>query len=497
MPPKKKLRPGGPPPRILSDSESEQYVSQPSQASQILSTKNRLMDMFSSQEPSRNERSSMFEEDDGFVYQRTASNGKKKQLSTPLSGLKQAIANFSSDDDSSHLEDILVTRGKPNGGKKYSKTAPKRAGGDPGKKTTSRAPKKRAAPAKRGPGRPKKSAVASAKGQAVSLLLSLPIRGTSEAPKTTGTAHKDTFSSDEYVEQVSHHTIELADEPVQKEDFRRRLLFYNRGKRVLSIGNGFEAGPHQDVEPEDYYKVLDQSMLEPNRMRQLLIWCLRKRLENDKQTVHLSAEDQTAANIAKVVKEETVAALIKGDISTSWYSQPEVRPSRVLLPNRLNQTNRENVKLFRRKLAQLRRDQKEWHAAYAAANAPVTQLTVAPASEAQIAAYVGDRTGDYGRIVDASVAERIMHNHTSVTQAAPAQLETACDNLYHTLYRLAQARALVERIRRDKLATQVALLARKYAVRTQPSAAHSQPLGVSTLDLLRGITRVEFPDSET
>lgn len=495
MPPKKKPRKVAPPPRILSDSESDQYVSQPSQASQILGNKNRLMDMLSSQEPSQIARNSLFEEDDGFVYQRSASNGKKKQLSTPLSGLHQAIANFSSDDDSSQLDDVLVIKGRIGGAKGRTKAPQKKSDDVSAKKTNSRGPKKRSVAAKKTLTGTKNASATSVKNQA-SLLLSLPIRGTSRPSGTASTAHKDTFSSDDYVEQVSHHTIELADETIPKEDFRRRLLFYNRGKRVLSIGNGFEAGPHQDVEPEDYYKVMDQSALDPHRMRQLLIWCFRKRLESDKKTVHLSAEDQTAANIAKVVKEETVAALIKGDISTTWYSQAEVRPSQVLLPNRLNQANRENVELFRRKLAQLRRDQKAWHAAYAAASAPVTQLAVSAASESQIAAYVGDKRPDYEPIVNASLEQHIAHNYASITQAAPEQVESACDNLHHSLYRLARARALVERLRRDKLAGQVAQAARKYAVRAQVHATHAPSLGISTRELLRGITRIEFPETD-
>lgn len=47
-----------------------------------------------------------------------------------------------------------------------------------------------------------------------------------------------------------------------------------RGRRASSlIENGHSAIPHREVDASEFYKHIEDGMLEPRRMRQLLTWC--------------------------------------------------------------------------------------------------------------------------------------------------------------------------------------------------------------------------------
>ena len=64
-----------------------------------------------------------------------------------------------------------------------------------------------------------------------------------------------------------------------------------------------------DVPTSDYYKLLDTSLPEPHRMKQLLIWSFKKKLDQEEKLSRSKSksettEDQTIINIAKVIKEE-------------------------------------------------------------------------------------------------------------------------------------------------------------------------------------------------
>jgi kinetochore protein Mis13/DSN1 len=79
-----------------------------------------------------------------------------------------------------------------------------------------------------------------------------------------------------------------------------------RGNRTSSIGNGFEgiipayqitlALPHPDVAYEDFHKHIKVDFPEPVRMKQLLAWCARRALDEQK-TKYAATESSNAAAI--------------------------------------------------------------------------------------------------------------------------------------------------------------------------------------------------------
>uniref|UniRef100_A0A060T554 ARAD1C03146p n=1 Tax=Blastobotrys adeninivorans TaxID=409370 RepID=A0A060T554_BLAAD len=152
----------------------------------------------------------------------------------------------------------------------------------------------------------------------------------------------------------------------------RRSSLGNRGKRLSSIGNGFVADPHGDVDPRYFYKHLDAEAPEPHRMKQVLLWCGRRAMDDTnemlrkmRERARKQTEDEiTALNIAKVIQEEIIRDLVEGKITTSWWNKPDDYSERVseqrLKPNIRNITNAENLKAFETKLQDLEKEQATW-----------------------------------------------------------------------------------------------------------------------------------------
>lgn len=303
--------------------------------------------------------------------------------------------------------------------------------------------------------------------------------------------------SDDYVEQVSHHTLELAapEPPAPGATTARRASYSNRGKRMLSVGNGYEAKPHSEVPEAEYYKVLDPDMPEPSRMRQLLVWCFRKKLERDGDT---GSGSDTARGISKIINQELLADLVDGDISTSWYSRGAtdgvpVVGKRIVRPNPLNEANRESLEVFLRKLRQLEQEHATWHRAFDHSVQPLNLLAVNAHAEptGALAAYLDkpDTRSMVEEVLQERMVKQMERSQRAVQTAVEEDIGPAVDRLYHVLHRMKQAVELVERLGRERLSSQVAHVVRRYMDRAH--AVADKPL--LNKELLRGILRLDAP----
>lgn len=303
--------------------------------------------------------------------------------------------------------------------------------------------------------------------------------------------------SDSYVEQVSHHTLDLAQaEPTGAT--ARRSSYSNRGKRVLSIGNGYEAKPHSEVPEAEYYKVLDPDMPEPSRMRQLLVWCFRKKLERDGDAADSSVSD-TARGISKIINQELLADLVNGDISTSWYSRgtaaegAPVLGKRIVRPNPLNEANKESLEVFLRKLRQLEQEHATWHRAFDRSVYPLNLVAVnadVPAGALEGYLAKSDARGMVEDVLRERMVQQMERSQQAVQTAVDTLLGPAVDRLYHVLHRMKQAVEVVERLGRERLSSQVAHVVRRYMDRAH--AVADVPL--RSKELLRGILRLDAPN---
>lgn len=489
------------------DDEYSQSQSQTksSQSQSILGRPNTLINLLSQDTASARPKApiildddtTQFEEDDGFRYKRSQDQNsplppKKtprrketngKSVSTPISRLKQDTASLNVD-----VDEII----------QFEAIEPQR---------TTRSKSKQASKSTSGPKKATRKSSRTNPKQAVNksstIRLSSPIR----SPPFTNVYDS---SSDDYHEQVSHHTIELVDSDTKKRSLaltsgpnKRRASYNNRGKRVLSIGNGFVGEPHDNIDPQDYYKFLNSSMPDPNRMRQLLIWCFKKALQNKGKS------SETVRGITKVITDEFLEGLTNGKISTSWYNRQEAEPiERPILPNPLNETNEESIILFEEKLVQIRKEKQQWENTYKRAIRPIEGLQIGDTDSIQTLGkylkrqFSDNKDGvDYNSsVIDKSLIGKVEKCWTHVQQKVPQELESNVDRLYSASYQMSQAQELVEKLKTDRINEKVSSLVRRFLARTDPQnftnadSKTTWPLPkrqITTQELLRGISRVE------
>lgn len=438
-----------------STPKSSRGSSQLSQS--IFGRSNRLDDMFS-QEPEPQKRKP-FEEDEGFFYKRTKLKGKKAKVSTPVSKLNQALDGLSDDSDEVYTVDV------------------------------------------------KKRKLELSDSQTMKLLS--PIR-----PRYEGTYKEPSVSSDEYVEQVSHHKLDLTggssdlevSKPRKKID--RRASYQNRGKRILSIGNGLVGLPHEDVAERDYYKLLDTSLPEPHRMKQLLIWCLNKKLQQEEDEP--VKDDPTIRNIAKVIKEEVLKDLRDGTVNTSWYSKPdtfdegEIASKEIVLPNPLNITTKNNIKHFSKQLTKLKREKDQWKDLFkrnmTKLNKDLVDIKTYEVDKDQLTQYVKDKP--MSLVVNEEIIQKMEAIKEEITDKFLDNIESSVDRLFNTTNKVIKASELIERYKTQKLDPKVSEITKRYINKgyLEESASKGDalwplpPKALGMKEVLQGIMKMDQTD---
>lgn len=147
----------------------------------------------------------------------------------------------------------------------------------------------------------------------------------------------------------------------------------NRGRRISSLGNGFEGEPHADVDAQNFYKHFEPSLPEPHKARLLLTWSGKRAMMNHKKRMvresapqGLSETDETTARrIVRVIMEDIIRDMKDGKVNTSWYNRPEPdgddkSKSLFTKPNAQNIANAEKLALFKKRLAAQQAEIKEW-----------------------------------------------------------------------------------------------------------------------------------------
>ncbi|KAM9929322.1 hypothetical protein OXX59_001252 [Metschnikowia pulcherrima] len=307
---------------------------------------------------------------------------------------------------------------------------------------------------------------------------------------------------DSYLEQVSHHLLDLtADSDILPAN-NRRSSYNNRGKRGSSIGNGFVAKPHSEVPEKDYYKLLDPSMSEPNRMRQLLSWSFRKSISTEKsEDSDASGETRTAEGVAKAIELELLDDLMNGAIATSWYSLNEdtqggdlVPGTTIVRPNPLNETNKESIEVFYNKLDSLRTEKVELLNAFESGVKSVEGLRLNQDSitEQALREYLRENQSTASTLENALDELSYQEIRSSLQQAisdAEANLELKVDKLHQVSHALSRQSGLVSRVSYSSVEPALSSLVREYKHRNDE---RPEP---STLDLLRGISRIDSAQS--
>lgn len=286
-----------------------------------------------------------------------------------------------------------------------------------------------------------------------------------------------------------------------------------RGKRASSIGNGFQSLPHPDIPASEFYKHISEELPDPVRMKQLLAWCARRSIDESKTrpSLHGAETDEQiqAANIARTIEEEVLKDLIENKITTSWYHQPD-HPLATLekRPHPQNVNNSAKIKEMEERIAQLKAEEVIW------SDLLVKHTQQQRALHAQEDTVQGQISGiqsepeerfakNYEQAVDLDLlpAQEAEFVHSLSTRSAAqfdnshgsedwlldaeSNLEFNVDTLLHSLHQQKQYLKQVE----GTSAKLLEAAAQKLAAAERKGAEQSQSQGISTIDVLRQISR--------
>ncbi|KAI8619821.1 Mis12-Mtw1 protein family-domain-containing protein [Chytriomyces sp. MP71] len=154
-----------------------------------------------------------------------------------------------------------------------------------------------------------------------------------------------------------------------------------RGSRISSSSTGIAKDlPHPDISPSEYYCHVDQELMEPLKMRQILIWCA-KRVKEDRLKQAGGKCDPTMLKMYDSV----IEGLINRSIDTSWYNiddaSVDVSSSSLtavdpptLLPHPENMANLARKAECEAEIEALLAEERAWHTLMAERRIPLDAL---------------------------------------------------------------------------------------------------------------------------
>ncbi|ODQ52766.1 hypothetical protein SAICODRAFT_30561 [Saitoella complicata NRRL Y-17804] len=281
--------------------------------------------------------------------------------------------------------------------------------------------------------------------------------------------------------------LPLSDTPVirknqdlRQQGGRRRSSLGMRGKRASSMGNGFVALPHPEIPYEDFHKHISVDLPEPLRMKQLLAWCSRRAL--DEQKAKERPADSSSGAIARAIAEEVLKDLIDNKINTSWYSREDDAATISPIKKKPHPTNIENLRKIKeceQKLARLKGEQQAW--ATLVPDQPSDHPQAAPAEreihpvDAEEAEFLASL--DAQQATDAEMRKWL--------GTAESELEFQVDRFFHSLHSIKMFGETADGYG-GRLLQQAAEALDK---RDQKAKKAVGTMGVDTMDVLRSVAR--------
>ncbi|GJN79009.1 hypothetical protein PLIIFM63780_002520 [Purpureocillium lilacinum] len=139
----------------------------------------------------------------------------------------------------------------------------------------------------------------------------------------------------------------------KKGNSNRRSSLGSRGRRASSlIESGQSAIPHREVDPTEFYKHIEADLVEPRRMKQLLMWCGERALSAKPP---LGTKNADAILGARAIQDQILKDFASRSEFSDWFTRDDVesRAKVVLKPNPRNLEMDEKLALRREKEAWL------------------------------------------------------------------------------------------------------------------------------------------------
>ncbi|KAJ1334390.1 hypothetical protein BSLG_007545 [Batrachochytrium salamandrivorans] len=245
---------------------------------------------------------------------------------------------------------------------------------------------------------------------------------------------------------------------------RRRSSMGMRGKRVSSFNSNTFGMPHETIASEEYYRLLDAEQSDPVRMRQLLVWCAHKAM-NDIPN-RLSNGSASTDLLVREIQTEIISALHQRKINISWYQRP-VDSSEVSndsssqsksgkLPHPANLDHASNIALFHKQQEAYKQEEEHWklvisrhnkeHEILKAADAQNAIISynisdilpfLTPRYESVVKSKLSNELADFSREMSSDMLLNVHHLQDTVhrCQIASESLGESCESTYARMLR--------------------------------------------------------------
>ncbi|KAB5572647.1 Mis12-Mtw1 protein family-domain-containing protein [Coniochaeta sp. 2T2.1] len=223
---------------------------------------------------------------------------------------------------------------------------------------------------------------------------------TTEEPQPARTSREPGTPAPEEGDSLqSHHAegqkiaLPFSDTPVQNrnKDFRkkggnsqRRSSLGMRGRRASSlIDNGHSAIPHKEVDASEFYKHIEEGMLEVRRMKQLLVWCGERALSE--KPPH-GSRGTNGLLAARAMQDLLLKDLSNKPELSDWFGRESVpKPPAILKPNPRNIEHDAKIAELEAKVKRLQEEKKAWKAlTKPIEDVPPLQLTISESDPTKI-----------------------------------------------------------------------------------------------------------------
>ncbi|KAH7113871.1 kinetochore protein-like protein Mis13 [Dendryphion nanum] len=145
-------------------------------------------------------------------------------------------------------------------------------------------------------------------------------------------------------------------------DGQRRSSAGLRGRRASSlIESGLSnALPHSEIEVREFYKYIEQSVMEPRRMKQLLTWCGSRALPEKPSG---NVKDVNAIMAARAIQQELIDDFANKPELSDWFSREDTAPTKVTKkPNPVNERNQALLEEMEAEVKRLEEEKAAWEA---------------------------------------------------------------------------------------------------------------------------------------
>lgn len=133
-----------------------------------------------------------------------------------------------------------------------------------------------------------------------------------------------------------------------------------RGRRASSLidSGTSNAVPHAEVPTEDFYKLIEQSLPEPRRMKQLLTWCGTRALP-DKPSGEV--KDLSAIMAARAIQQELLNDFASKNEMSNWFDREDAEPAVLIKkPNPRNEENAKKLEELEQEVKRLQEEKRAW-----------------------------------------------------------------------------------------------------------------------------------------